>query len=85
MDEKAVSVGLKGGKLSGVGVDTVSMRVEDGVFVFDSPLLALDSVVFTPHMAGASVEALVRASRMWVENVCRLLKGEKPQNLVNKI
>jgi lactate dehydrogenase-like 2-hydroxyacid dehydrogenase len=85
LDEEAVSVGLRGGKLSGVGVDTVSMRVDGGVFVFDSPLLGLDQVVFTPHMAGASVEALVRASRMWVENVCRLLNGEKPQNLVNEV
>jgi len=85
IDEDAVAVGLRDGKLSGVGVDTVSMRLEDGVFVFDSPLIAMDNVVFTPHKAGASMEALIRADRLWVENVCRLLNGEKPHNLVNEV
>ena len=85
VDEEAVSVGLRSGKLSGVGVDTVSMRVEDGVFVFDSPLLALENVVFTPHMAGASIEALIMADKLWVENVCRFLNGEKPLHLVNDV
>ena len=85
LDEAAVSKGLKEGKLSGVGVDTVSMRVEDGVFVFDSLLLGFEQVVFTPHVAGASVEALVRADELWVENVCRLFNGEKPHNLVNEV
>ena len=83
MDEEAVAETLKIGKLSGVGVDTVPMRVEDGFFVFDSPLPALENVVLTPHTAGASKEALIRANVMWVENVTRFLNGEEPLHLVN--
>ena len=85
LDEEAVAEALRAGKLSGVGIDTVSMGIEDGVFVFDSPLPALENVVFTPHTAGASMEALIRADTLWVENVCRFLNGEKPLHLVNDV
>jgi len=85
LDEEAVTEALRAGKLSGVGIDTVSMGIEDGFFVFDSPLPALENVVFTPHTAGASMEALIRADKLWVENVCRLLNGEKPFHIVNDV
>ncbi len=85
VDEEALAKALKVGKLSGAGIDTVSMSVEGGVFVFNSPLPYMDKVVFTPHTAGASREALVRADTWWVENVCRLLNGEKPLHIVNYV
>lgn len=85
VDEEALAEALKVGKLSGAGIDTVSMTVEDGVFVFDSPLPSMDKVVFTPHTAGASREALIRADTRWVKNVCRLLNGGKPLHIVNDV
>jgi D-3-phosphoglycerate dehydrogenase len=85
MGEEAVAEALKSGKLSGVGVDTIPMEIEDGFFVHDSPLPTLENVVFTPHIAGTSKEALIRADVMWVENVCRFLNGEKPLHIVNDV
>jgi lactate dehydrogenase-like 2-hydroxyacid dehydrogenase len=85
VDEEALAEALKVGKLSGAGIDTVSMTVEDGAFVFDSPLPSMEKVVFTPHTAGASREALIRADTRWVNNVCRLLNGEKPLHIVNDV
>jgi lactate dehydrogenase-like 2-hydroxyacid dehydrogenase len=85
MDEEAVAEALKNGKLSGVGVDTIQMEIVDDVFTFDSPLPPLENVVLTPHTAGASKEALIRANVRWVENVSRFLNGEKPLHIVNDI
>ena len=85
MDEEAVAEALKNGKLSGVGVDTIETEIVDGLLTFDSPLPALENVVFTSHTAGATREALVRANVKWVENVSRFLNGEEPLNIVNDV
>ena len=49
----------------------------------DSPLLKLDNVVLTPHIAGATAESIVRHSQMIVDDIERFLRGERPKNLLN--
>ena len=44
----------------------------------DSPLLALDQVVLTPHIAGWAVEAQVRTQETVVKDVARVLRDETP-------
>lgn len=46
----------------------------------DWPLLALDNVTLTPHIAGASVRTITFAAEMAAEEIRRFLKGEPPQN-----
>ena len=48
-----------------------------------SPLLALDNVVLTPHIGGATEETVERHSRMMTDDILRFLNGERPVNLVN--
>ena len=48
-----------------------------------SPLLALDNVVLTPHLAGATEETVERHSRMMTDDILRFLSNERPVNLVN--
>ena len=48
-----------------------------------SPLLALDNVVLTPHIAGATDETVERHSRMMTDDILRFLSNERPVNLVN--
>jgi len=48
-----------------------------------SPLLALDNVILTPHLGGATDGVIARHSRMITEDIQRYLNGEKPVNLVN--
>ena len=48
-----------------------------------SPLLALDNVILTPHLGGATDGVIARHSRMITEDIQRFLNGEKPVNLVN--
>ena len=49
----------------------------------DSPLLALDNVVLSPHLGGATQETIERHSRMMADDILRFLGGERPVNLVN--
>jgi len=49
----------------------------------DSPLLALDNVILTPHIGGATYETVMRHSNMIADDIERFLNGERPRNLVN--
>ena len=42
----------------------------------DNPFLAMDNVVLTPHIAGATVEVMARHSQLVVDNVRRFCAGE---------
>jgi D-3-phosphoglycerate dehydrogenase len=47
---------------------------------FDHPLLALENVVATPHVAGASQEAFIAMAEAVADDVLRVLRGEPPAN-----
>lgn len=47
------------------------------------PLLKLDNVTLTPHLAGASKDVPARHSQMVVEDILRWIKGEKPERVFN--
>jgi D-3-phosphoglycerate dehydrogenase len=48
----------------------------------DSPLLELDNVVLTPHLAGASVDVPRHHSRLVTDDLLRALRGERPLHLL---
>jgi phosphoglycerate dehydrogenase-like enzyme len=48
-----------------------------------NPLLALDNVVLSPHLGGATVETIERHSEMIADDILSFLDGQKPKNLVN--
>jgi D-3-phosphoglycerate dehydrogenase len=48
----------------------------------DSPLMGLDNVMLTPHIAFLSEESLEECTYVCVENVEMFVKG-KAQNIVN--
>ena len=48
-----------------------------------SPLLALDNVVLTPHLGGATAETVERHSEAMAEDILRFFAGHRPVNLVN--
>jgi D-3-phosphoglycerate dehydrogenase len=47
------------------------------------PLLSLDNVILTPHLAAVTQESRSRASVAAAEEMIRMLSGERPRNLVN--
>jgi lactate dehydrogenase-like 2-hydroxyacid dehydrogenase len=83
VEEEAVVEALGSGRLVSYGTDFVKMKSVDGVSTIDSPLVEMDSVVFTPHIAGATREAVGRSRRQYMENVKRFLSGKNPEFIIN--
>jgi D-3-phosphoglycerate dehydrogenase len=49
----------------------------------DSPLLVLDNVVLSPHLAGASTDVPRHHSQQLTDDLLRALRGERPLQLAN--
>ena len=88
VDEMALVAALREGRLAGAGIDTfeqidVFTKEESAP---DHPLLTLDNVVYTPHVAALSVESKRDNSQGSIENLVAILNGRwpDPQNMVNQ-
>jgi D-3-phosphoglycerate dehydrogenase len=88
VDETALVHALREGRLGGAGLDTFE---QIDVFTASEappkhPLLELENVVLTPHVAAGSVESGQAVSRGGIENVVAVLSGlwPQPDNLVNR-
>ncbi len=79
LDYEALYRALKEGKLAGAALDTFDPEPPSP----DSPLLRLDNVILTPHIAGSSREAALRGIKMLVCGIEKYLQGEIPKNCVN--
>ena len=81
VDEKALAVAIMKGKIAGAGIDVFS----EEPIAMNNPLLAVESerLLFSPHVAGVTDEAAGRIINMAAANIARVLKGEKPESLVN--
>jgi D-3-phosphoglycerate dehydrogenase len=87
VDEMALVDALREGRLAGAGLDTF-----EGIDPFtqvegppDHPLVTLDNVILTPHVAAYSVQASQDVSRGGIRNVVSVLSGHWPlsENIVN--
>ena len=78
VDEKALYHALKRGSIAAAGLDVLEKEPTPT----DNPLLEMDNVVITPHMAGYSYETNIRASNFAYANIKRALAGEEPESLV---
>jgi D-3-phosphoglycerate dehydrogenase len=79
IDEPALVDALRQRRIAGAALDVY----ETQPLPPDHPLLSLDNVLLTPHSAGLTAESMARMSHGAAEEVLRLLKGERPVNLVN--
>lgn len=78
-DIDALTDALRNGHLSAAALDHFEgERLPNG-----HPLLALDNVVLTPHIGGATYDTEVNHSRMIADDLARLLSGERPRFLAN--
>jgi phosphoglycerate dehydrogenase-like enzyme len=78
VERTALLEALRSGRLEGVGLDVFWEEPADP----RDPLLALDKVVATPHIAGATHDVEERLAQMVAANIRRLARGEAPQHLV---
>ena len=77
LDEEAVVEAIRSGKLAGAALDVFSSEPYSG------PLLELDEVVVTPHLAASTDEAQDRAGVIVAEQVAAALEGGLVTNAVN--
>lgn len=80
IDEKALCKALRERWIAGAGLDVL----EEEPPAKDNPLLRLDNVIITPHMAWYSNRSLDEIRRKAAEEVARALSGQIPLNLVNR-
>ena len=78
VDEKALYRALTNRRIAGAGLDVLEQEPPD----LANPLLQLDNMVITPHMASTSREANVRTAEFAYSNVKRVLAGEPPQSSI---
>lgn len=81
VDEEALAEALQEGRLEGAGIDVFAEEPVNPA----SPLLRSDKVILSPHVAGATNESRVRIMNVLIENVNRVLRGEKPLFVVNGV
>lgn len=73
IDEASLTDALRERKLAGAALDVFASEPPT-----NHPLLALDNVILTPHIAGQTRQGLARMDEMAAENVLRVLRGENP-------
>ena len=79
IDEDALYDALTGGSIAGAGLDVMV----DNHPANDHPLLGLDNIVITPHVAFFSQEATLELEQRAAREVAYVLTGRMPDNLVN--
>ncbi len=77
VDEEALVDALREGKIAAAAIDVFSAEPYHG------PLLELDNVVTTPHLAASTAEAQDRAGVIVAEQVAAALEGAVVTNAVN--
>jgi len=62
---------LKNNRLAGAALDVLAIEPPTG-----SPMLELDNVLISPHIAGLTEEAQINTSVLVAEEVVKIIKGE---------
>jgi len=74
VDEQALLEALESGRIAGAGLDVFSSEPVEP----SHPLLALENVLASPHIAGVTLETARRRAEVVSENIDRVLRGEPP-------
>jgi D-3-phosphoglycerate dehydrogenase len=80
IDEPALVQALRQGWIAGAGLDVLEHEPPAS----DNPLLTMDNVVVTPHVAGYSFNGVELRWRLSVETVMALARHEAPSSWVNR-
>ncbi|GAB4539709.1 MAG: 2-hydroxyacid dehydrogenase [Anaerolineae bacterium] len=78
VDEGALYQALTKGQIAGAGLDVFALEPPGA----DNPLLHLDQVVATPHIAAGTRDALADKMRAAFANMQRVAEGQPPVNQV---
>jgi D-3-phosphoglycerate dehydrogenase len=79
IDEAALIEALRSGGIAGAGLDVLEQEPPAP----DNPLLAMDNVVVTPHVASATTRMRPETRRRAAREVALVLRGRWPMSCVN--
>jgi phosphoglycerate dehydrogenase-like enzyme len=80
VDEAALHEALVSGNLAGAGLDVYEKEPPDPA----NPLLHMDQVIATPHIATGTLDSLRIKAAFYVENFRRILANQPPLGLIEK-
>ena len=80
VDEAALIKALQDGTIAGAGLDVFEQEPTDPA----NPLLAMDNVIATPHIAGATWDSWFRRSEFAYANMKRVWEGGEAQSLIDE-
>lgn len=76
--EEDLIAALKSGKLAGGAIDvTIREPISS-----NSPLLEVENLIITPHIAGSSEDVQACGTKMVIDSLCDYISGNKPRNAV---
>jgi D-3-phosphoglycerate dehydrogenase len=87
IDNRALHRAIVDGRVAGVGLDDPEEEPakKRNWNPADNPLFSLENVIVTPHAAYYSEESIRLARETAASEVARVLRGERPLNLVNQV
>lgn len=80
VDEEALYQALKEKRIAGAALDVFNVEPPGK----DYPIVTLDNVTITPHMAGGTVDAFLNSPKLLAEDMASLWKNEVPRFVYNK-
>lgn len=78
VDEAALIRALQEKKISAAGLDVLEQEPTPA----DNPLLDMDNVLVTPHLAAFAQESYDKSRAFAVQNAARVARGEAPESVV---
>jgi len=81
VDEAALARALEKKTIYGAAIDVTEVEP----IPMDSPLLKLNNIIITPHLATRAIESTINAKNFVVENITRLARGEQIQSIVDPV
>jgi len=79
VDEKALAKALKEGWIAGAASDVFSQEPPDP----DNPLLKIENIILSPHMAALTKECVIRMATGAAQGVLDVLRGNKAKYIAN--
>jgi phosphoglycerate dehydrogenase-like enzyme len=79
VDEAALIRAMQANRILGAGLDVLEQEPTPA----DNPLLDMDNVVVTPHLAALAQESFEKSRAFAVQNAARVAAGEEPESVVD--
>ena len=81
VDEKSMIEALLNNESFAAGLDVTEIEPIE----INNPLLKMENVIITPHLATRAIESQKNAYENSLKNATRIVKGEKPQSIIKAI